>query len=60
MSSFIGNSSGKVKKSHVLKAMGMAEQDIESAVRVSFGPHNTLAEANAFVKSWSKIYQELG
>lgn len=53
-------SSGKVKKSHVLKAMGMAEQDIESAVRVSFGPHNTLAEANAFVKSWSKIYQELG
>jgi len=44
-------SSGKVKTSHVLAAMGV--QAAGDAIRVSLGPDTTQAEIDAFVTAWS-------
>lgn len=45
-------SSGKVRKSRVLEAMGASEADAASALRVSFGPDNRMEEAEGFAKAW--------
>lgn len=45
-------SSGKVRKSRVLEAMGAEPDEAASALRVSFGPVNTLEEAEAFANAW--------
>ncbi len=42
-------SSGKVKRSHVLDAMGVEASVAQGAIRVSFGPANTLADANRLI-----------
>ncbi|HRK24718.1 MAG TPA: cysteine desulfurase, partial [Beijerinckiaceae bacterium] len=44
-------SSGKVTKSHVLKAMGVADDLAAAAIRVSFGWTSTLAEVEACLSS---------
>jgi len=44
-------SSGKVKVSHVLAAMGAANPS--DAIRVSLGPDTTEAEIDAFVAAWT-------
>lgn len=44
-------SSGKVKSSHVLRAMGVAEAG--DAIRVSLGPESREDEVDAFVKAWT-------
>lgn len=44
-------SSGKVKASHVLAAMGVAHP--ADAIRVSLGPETTEAEIDAFVAAWT-------
>ena len=50
-------SSGKVKASHVLKAMGANDEDAGSAIRVSLGWSTRPEEIDAFVESWAKLYK---
>lgn len=50
-------SSGKVKLSHVLTAMGVKKELAETAIRVSLGAGTTKQEIDAFVKAWQSLYQ---
>ena len=45
-------SSGKVRASRVLKAMGFDEVAAASAIRVSLGPMTTEAEVMRFADAW--------
>ena len=49
-------SSGKIAHSHVLKAMGASEKDLDSAIRVSSGWNTNILDIEKFIDSWSKIY----
>lgn len=46
-------SSGKVKASRVLGAMGYDDTDAASAIRVSLGPQNTEEDVTRFVDVWT-------
>ena len=48
-------SSGKVSLSHVLKAMGVADEQTAAAIRVSLGAETTEAECNAFLAAYVPI-----
>jgi cysteine desulfurase len=48
-------SSGKVKPSHVLSAMGVPEETARCALRVSFGWNSTEADADAAIASLSNL-----
>ncbi|MCF6272537.1 MAG: aminotransferase class V-fold PLP-dependent enzyme [Rhodobacteraceae bacterium] len=50
-------SSGKVKASRVLKAMGYDEITASSAIRVSIGPSTTAAELDSFATAWLTEYK---
>jgi len=50
-------SSGKVKASKVLKAMGYDEITAGSAIRVSIGPSTTAAELDSFADAWLTEYK---
>ena len=50
-------SSGKVRKSRVLEAMGATPDHAESTLRVSFGWTNTINDAQAFAKAWAQAYE---
>ncbi|MDO5659014.1 MAG: aminotransferase class V-fold PLP-dependent enzyme [Paracoccus sp. (in: a-proteobacteria)] len=45
-------SSGKVRSSQVLRAMGFSDSDAGCAIRVSLGPLTTEAEIDAFARAW--------
>ncbi|MDO5529350.1 MAG: cysteine desulfurase family protein [Paracoccus sp. (in: a-proteobacteria)] len=45
-------SSGKVRASKVLRAMGFSDSDAGCAIRVSLGPSTTRAETDAFAEAW--------
>lgn len=47
-------SSGKVKESRVLKAMGFSDQDAASSIRVSIGLETTEDEVLRFAESWGR------
>lgn len=49
-------SSKKGVESSTLKAMAVPNQVAESAVRISLDEHNTMAEADAFLKAFDEIY----
>jgi len=49
-------SSGKVKASHVISAMGASEEDARCTIRVSLGWNTTQDEVDQFVASWIKLY----
>lgn len=49
--------SGKTEPSHVLKAMGVPAELAISAVRVSFGKNNVMADVDAFVKAFAEILE---
>ena len=51
-------SSGKVKSSQALKAMGYNDITASSAIRVSLGPSTTEKETMSFVDAWSKAYKK--
>jgi cysteine desulfurase len=51
-------SSGKVKASRVLKAMGFNADKINKTIRVSLGPQSTFTEIYEFAKIWKSIYQK--
>lgn len=56
-------SSNKKGQSHVLKAMGLTDQEIEGAIRFSFGRYNTKAEMDIVVdkvKSAVARFRRLG
>ncbi len=50
-------SSGKVKESRVLRAMGFDSLTASSAIRVSLGPTTTEAEVLGFVDAWTGAYR---
>ncbi|HEV7371996.1 cysteine desulfurase family protein [Arenibaculum sp.] len=50
-------SSGKVKPSHVLTAMGLAQADAASAVRVSLGRDTVAEEIDRFVEAWTTLHR---
>jgi cysteine desulfurase len=49
-------SSGKVRASDVLTAMGLDEKAAASAIRVSLGPQTTEAEVLAFAEAWGAAH----
>lgn len=52
-------SSGKVARSHVLGAMGIADELAGAAIRVSLGAGNTEAEIDRLAESWSRIVNRM-
>ena len=50
-------SSGKVKSSRVLQAMGFDEHAAASAIRVSIGPDTTHDQVMAFADAWGAQYK---
>ncbi|PTV94981.1 cysteine desulfurase [Rhodobacter aestuarii] len=51
-------SSGKVRASRVLRAMGWGEEDAGSAIRISLGPGVTRDEVLRFAETWRAAYQK--
>ena len=49
-------SSGSLKTSHVLSAMGMAEEAAREVIRVSFGPSTTAREIDALLGEWRRLH----
>jgi cysteine desulfurase len=49
-------SSGKVRPSHVLRAMGASAEAAGCSIRASLGWANTTADADRFVEAWTKLY----
>ncbi len=53
-------SSGKVEPSHVLRAMGVDEDEAGSAIRVSFGWNSRDSDVDRFVEAWGNVYSRAG
>lgn len=51
-------SSGSLKASRVLTAMGMDEKAAAEVIRVSIGPDTTDADIDAFLKVWTALAQQ--
>jgi cysteine desulfurase len=51
-------SSGTLKASHVLAAMGWGAQEANEVVRVSFGPQTSEADVDRFVAAWRAIREQ--
>jgi cysteine desulfurase len=49
-------SSGKVRRSHVLDAMGVPADAAESAIRISLGWSTTEADIDQLVEAWGALY----
>ena len=52
-------SSGKVRSSRVLKAMGFDEVRAGQAIRISLGPNTTEDEVLRFAESWGREYRRI-
>ncbi len=50
-------SSGTLKASHVLKAMGYDEQVASEVIRVSFGPQTSQNDIDRFIACWDEFYR---
>lgn len=48
-------SSGSLKASHVLAAMGWQETEANEVIRVSFGPETNRADIYRFIETWKRI-----
>jgi cysteine desulfurase len=48
-------SSGSLKPSHVLAAMGWSEAEASEVIRVSFGPETNRADVYRFIEAWKRI-----
>ena len=51
-------SSGKMKKSHVLAAMGIPPKEAQCAIRVSMGWKTQADEIDTFTQAWNAIYTQ--
>jgi cysteine desulfurase len=49
-------SSGSLKTSHVLLAMGMGEEAAREVIRVSFGPQTVADDVEALLAEWRKLF----
>ncbi len=49
-----GSACSKGAKSHVLTSMGLSDDIIDSAIRVSFSKHNTIADCDALLEGIAK------
>ena len=49
-------SSGSLKTSHVLLAMGMDEERAREVIRVSFGPQTVESDIESLLGEWRKLY----
>jgi len=49
-------SSGSLKTSHVLTAMGMSEAEARETIRVSFGPQTVASDIDALLEEWRKLF----
>lgn len=49
--------SSSVKPSHVLKAMGLSDNDALSSFRFSFGKENNMDEINLVIRSFKKLFE---
>lgn len=52
-------SSGTVKASHVLKAMGASDAEAMASLRVSFGWNTTEKEVDFFIEQWLKMFDRI-
>ena len=52
-------SSGKVKISHVMTAMGLNEELANCSIRVSLGLSTTDKEINIFIQAWKTLYDRV-
>lgn len=52
-------SSGKVKKSRVLEAMGASEEEAASAIRISLGWTTTQEDVDRFADAWMREYARI-
>ncbi|MGL4426519.1 MAG: cysteine desulfurase family protein [Alphaproteobacteria bacterium] len=52
-------SSGKITPSQALTRMGLPEDVVKSAIRVSLGWHSKREDLTRFATLWKKLYQEL-
>ncbi len=52
-------SSGKLRRSHVLEAMGASPAEAGSAIRVSLGPTTTREEVDRFCETWAGLHARL-
>ena len=50
-------SSGKVTRSHVLDAMGVASETADCAIRISLGWSTTEADIDHLVEAWGSLYR---
>jgi cysteine desulfurase len=57
VSSVSACSSKEEPVSYVLLAMGKSKEDSANSIRISFGPQNTLEEANIFLKTFEAILE---
>ena len=48
-------SSGKVGESRALRAMNRIEDAPDGAIRISFGPGNSMADVEIFAEAWAKL-----
>lgn len=53
-------SSGVAKPSHVLKAMGLSDDDALSTLRISMGWNTTRDDVNSFIENYIKIIKRVG
>ncbi len=53
-------SSGSLKPSHVLAAMGWGEVEANEVIRVSFGPETNRADVYRFIEAWKRIAGRAG
>jgi cysteine desulfurase len=53
-------SSGKVRASHVLTAMGVSPEEASSAIRISFGWRSIVADVDHLVEAWGALYARAG
>ncbi|GFP32946.1 cysteine desulfurase, partial [Candidatus Hakubella thermalkaliphila] len=51
--------SGKDEPSHVLRALGLTEQQAKSAIRISYGKYNTADETNTIVAAICDAYARI-
>ncbi|WP_202899724.1 cysteine desulfurase family protein [Kordiimonas gwangyangensis] len=52
-------SSGKVKVSHVLTAMGYGADVAEASIRISLGYGTKESDVDAFLKAWTSLYDRI-
>ncbi len=53
-------SSGKLRRSGVLEAMGVSPEEADCAIRISLGWTTTAAEIDRFCGAWATLYLRLG